>query len=225
MTRSYPSSWAAKKNAVSSTTGWIWLLELNVDGVNALRIACNYDAVVTFNGYTWYPYEVEIGEQRDDQDGRINEVDIHLCNVGLLAMPYAELGQVFNNYAKLIIVHEDTLGDATAKMETRVVVDAISGDAEKCILTCSLETPLKAQFPAERFFRTRCRFLPEYGSATGRCGYDKTLSGALATCDGSLDGANGCRAHGANESTYGRPVNHPKRFGGFPGIPAGPLQV
>lgn len=223
MAKTLPSGWATKKNRVSSTTGWIWLMELNVDGANAFRIACNYDASVTFNGYTWTPYEVSISDQRDDADGRINEVDVSIANVGLLAMDYAELGNIFNNACKLILVHEESLADPTAKLESRVRVQGISGDQMTATLTLGLESPMGLPFPLERFFRTRCRFLPEYGSATSRCGYDKTLSGALPTCDGTIDGSNGCRVHGQNESTYGRPIMHPANFGGFPGIPAGPL--
>ena len=58
--------------------------------------------------------------------------------------------------------------------------------------------------PASRIGKRYCRF--KYKDDA--CAY----TGALPTCDKSLDGPNGCIAHGDDG-------NHPERFGGFPGVP------
>ncbi len=74
----------------------------------------------------------------------------------------------------------------------------------------------RTSFPKNRLQRGHCRF----GYRSAKCGYNIPVeTGGLPTCDKSLDGPNGCEAHGANEASLGEPVIHPSRFGGAPSIP------
>lgn len=65
--------------------------------------------------------------------------------------------------------------------------------------TIGAETQLNHPIPARKQYKERCQW--RYKGA--ECGY----TGAIETCDLSLSGENGCRAH-----------DNQIRFGGFPGI-------
>jgi phage-related protein len=66
--------------------------------------------------------------------------------------------------------------------------------------------------PQDRFVAGRCRW--EFGGR--ECGYVVNSAALYTTCPKTLAG---CVARGADHANRGLPVLHPRRFGGFPGIP------
>lgn len=213
------------KNKTSRTTSWVWLVELQVDGSTAVRVAADYDAQITHRGVVWYPLAVKISDLRRDADGRVGSATLTFSNIRRYFVGYLDADKVVGKRCRLIVLDVAQAADAAAGIEEVFTVNDLEIGENDATIRIGVANPLAQPFPRERFLRTYCRFLPEYGSASSRCGYDATLPGALSTCDGTLEGANGCRVHGANEVSRGLPSLHPLRYGAFPGIGEGPIEV
>lgn len=220
MPQSIGASWVEKKNRTSSTTPWVWLLEVQIDATERLRIAA-YDTNLTYEGETWYAYPVSLAIREASSENKIPGLDVAVSNVGRLPMLYLSAGKIVGNRARVILLNADHLGASDDKAEDIYEVLGASVNEQVASFRLGLENPLGMQFPGEHYFRTRCRWLHEYGSPTGRCRFDSSLPGALPSCDGTLLSANGCRAHGDDEVARGLPRLHPRLFGGCPGIGKG----
>ena len=212
---------AIEKNKLASTSAWIMLVEVQLDATTAVRLAANYDAPVTFQGVTWYPFNVEVGALKSSTDGAIQGAEIKASNVTRVFMSYLDAGQIVGKRCRIWIY---SVAAADGYASDFVVTDATASDRDLAI-AIGLPNPAGQPAPSERFLRDTCRYLSEYGDSLKRCGYDKTLAGALASCDGTLDGANGCAAHGADETARGIFATHPGRFGAFQGLPQGIINV
>lgn len=94
---------------------------------------------------------------------------------------------------RLHIVNTAALNDPPEISESFQIVGA-SAKGYNVSIQLGAENPLRMRFPLGLQFRDRCRFVYK-GS---RCKY----AGALATCDYSYDGTNGCAAH-ANQQNFG----------------------
>lgn len=216
---------AVAKNQTTRTTAWVWLVEVQVDDTTAVRIVADYDAQVTYQGAVWYPLAAKLSDLRRDADGRVGSATITVSNVRRYFVGYLDAGKIVGRRCRLIVLDVAQASDPTAGIEEVFSINDMEIGENDATIRIGVANPLAQPFPRERFLRTYCRFLPEYGSAASRCGYDSTLVGALSSCDGTLDGANGCRVHGANEAARGLPSLHPLRFGGWPGIGEGPIEV
>ena len=213
-----------RKNYVSQTDAWVYLLEVQIDDSTALRV-CAYDAAITYQGKTWSPLRFEVSDVRATADGRIDSATISVSNVRRYFLDHYDAAAIAGRRVRLIVLSVADAADDDAGLETLYTVQSYEATARDLVLRVGTPNPMGQPVPSERYSRTHCRFLKEYGSASSRCGYDATLPGALSSCDGTLDGANGCRAHGANETSRGLPAIHPTRNGFFPGIPEGPVEV
>lgn len=100
---------------------------------------------------------------------------------------------------RLLII--SSVNPAQAEIEEHFTVSSAESDSENYSikLTLGSENPLTQRFPARLMFRNRCPW--KYRGV--ECRY----SGPLASCDYTLNGANGCDVH-----------NNSVNFGGFPGI-------
>lgn len=212
------------KNKVSHADAVVYLLELQLDGSTALRVA-RYDVPITYQGKTWSPLHFDVSNVRSASDGRIDDATVTVSNVRRYFVHYYDAAAIAGRRVRLIVLPVAEAADDDAGLETLFTVNLYEATETDLVLRIGTANPLSQPVPSERFARTHCRFLKEYGSANSRCGYDATLSGALTTCDGTLEGSNGCRAHGLNELSRGLPSLHPLRFGGFPGIGEGPIDV
>lgn len=218
-----------EKNKLTSLGSWTWLAECDIDGTDAIRI-CAHDTQLTFDGNDYHPYPMGITDIDQDTEGNINSVNLTVSNIGLLAVSYVNAGNIDGRQVYLRLVHEDHLDDSDNVIETSWQVQGISYNEEAITFKLGMVNLLNIDFPREKFFRTRCRYVSRYGGV--HCGYNTALTNLVgaqypnfssSSCDGTLDGDNGCTAHGANEVANNLPSLHPKRFGGFPGIPKGPI--
>lgn len=212
------------KNKVTQTDAWIYLLELQLDDATALRV-CRYDAAVTYQGQTYRPLAFNVGDVRSSADGRIDDATLTLSNVRRYFLSFLDVAAIAGRRVRLIVLDVAEAADDDAGLETVFTVNAFEATERDFIVRIGTPNPMAQPFPSERYNRTHCRFLKEYGRANSRCGYDATLPGALPTCDGTAEGANGCRAHGLNEVARGLPALHPLRAGFFLGILEGPIEV
>ena len=198
---------------LSNDGTWVELWTVQTTSTTALYITSNPESV-TFNGHSYDPFPMTRADIVRDSDGNISDLSVTVANVGR-EMTNAVSGLRGNSVA-LDITNTNAL--TVSYSYTFVVKDVIITDIAATLRLGSVNL-LTLDFPRERFMRTRCSWV--FGS-TG-CGYDTARSGALTTCDQTLNGANGCVAHGDDEVAAGRARLHPLRFRGYPGLMKGPF--
>lgn len=191
-----------EKNQVASAVAWVPLFEVEVIDpdtgvlVETLRFAQNTENV-TFQGqvYSKARFDFSVTEETGSQP-----------EVKLVGYDYTRAiqrrmqdhGGGIGFKVRLIVVNTGNLSAPPEITELFEVVGASQQDYAVSF-TLGAENPLTFRFPRRRQFRDRCQW--RYKGA--ECAY----AGPLGTCDFTLNGSNGCVAHGNEE-----------RFGGFPGI-------
>lgn len=191
-----------EKNRVHSAVAFVALMRINVidpdtgEHVEYLHMARN-DEDVVYQGVTYVAASFDLNV--DQEAGTVPKVSVS-------AVDYTRTIQArMQEYAggvgfevEMMIVNTDNLEQPPEVAETFRVISASSSDYIVSF-TLGAENPLALRFPFYSQHRDRCRW--RYKDA--QCGY----SGGMESCDLSLQGPNGCAAHG-NE----------RRFGGFPGL-------
>lgn len=209
-------------NKLSSTSPWIWLFEMRHSETEAYRVT-PYTRQVTFGGNIFYPAWVAIGEIPKSSDGDNATLAVTVRDPSRELQTVLDENEGFTDRVLLIqLAHSDHLADGAAFAETfRVVSTAVTW--EGATFTCGAYDLFASKVPRNLFLRSKCRwtYRSASGAITEECGYQEITQGAgLATCDKTLSGPNGCIVHGQDEVANGFERLHPRRFGGFPGIPA-----
>lgn len=214
------------KNALLQSAAWIWLVRADIDGTNGAFI-CSSDASVTYGGNVYSPYPMRV-EGFESNDDTIPYLTLVVSNAGGEISTRLEAGYLLGRTVKILLVSRSDVTKAM-NLGTYYVDEATLTDDE-CAFALGTRLRLDATFPNVRQNRTRCSYV--YGSTS--CGYIVALPNLIsgnypdfdgASCDFSLDGGNGCTAHGLNEAATGTAVRHPGRWGGEHGIPKGPARL
>lgn len=194
---------AIDKSKLASNVTYLALLEMDVlDRITGAVIETvrlvenNENYVYQGNTYVAMPFEFDLSRAKGE---------LPTLSIGITDMTQTIHGKLEETRGatdfpvRLLIVSSANPGKA--EIEESFTVTSAESDSEsyKVQLNLGSENPLAMRFPNRLQFRNRCPW--KYRGT--ECGY----SGGLASCDYTLDGANGCNAH-ANT------VN----FGGFPGI-------
>lgn len=224
-----PPSLRDPGEAPHARTDWIWLLELEVQKRTKVlppvvfRIT-TYPQLVSWppSGsspptLSWYPYPFDATAIEEDQEGNLPAIDITLDNTFRTLMRYLHAGQgMEGNAAELRLINVAGLSgplfpDQEERVWTFVIASAIASDQS---ITFRLEKPnmFQRRVPGERFSARRCRW--RFGS--DECGYPINAVAAFTTCAKTIPD---CEARGDDEVVRRLPRLHPRRFGGFPGIP------
>jgi phage-related protein len=211
MPETLASALVTLKNSLHNADGWRWLVEIDADGTNGYRLN-DGDQPLTYAGdvYQAYPFRVE--EVRAESDGSLPSVALVFASVDDEIAGQLDSGNVLDRRIRIRRVNVANLAFAIDSGDW-IALDAAL-DASSATLYVGPYPLFDSPFPALRQLRGRCPKV--YGGPD--CGYDLTRSGALTSCDYSLAD---CQAHGADEAAAGVAVRHPRRFGGFPGIPKG----
>ncbi len=195
-----------EKSKLAQTEPWLvlWQIDANKAGTKKYCLVA-HDEEVEFDGVVYSPFPIVIGESSENSEGNLPQTNVTVVDVAreITADLKAANGFVGHN-VKLIIVHKYHLDDPEAKSEATAKVLSCSRTQQNVSFRIGHTNFLGLPFPSERFTE-RCRWV--YKSY--ECGY----AGALTTCDKTLNGSNGCVAHGSDSSI------HPARYGGFPTIP------
>lgn len=220
MTRQLTASLTAEAGKLRTLNPWVALLEVEVPTSPATRyrLAANPEPIV-FNGQTYSPFPFTIGEIRTTGEGDIPVIDVTVQNASLV------IGHAIDEYdgltgqpARVLFVNTaDLLNPASVIAEDATIQNA-SVSADAVTFTLSAYSLYQLPIPAQRYVARGCRWV--FGSA--ECGYviptgaTNTVGGGFNLCRKSLAQ---CRERGADEAARSVTVLHPKRFGGFPGIP------
>jgi hypothetical protein len=193
------------KNAIISDTPWLMAVEAKVVDpetlihVETLRFVKNTENV-TLGGEEFVAGNFDLGI--DESEGVLPTISLTVVDI---TQTLQKLMQEYKGGSKSeVIVYffsAPTTDLPTPDTQYHFDVISSSADSESYSVTWVLgaENPLTLQVPSRTQTVNRCQW--RYKGE--QCGY----SGGLASCDLSLEGANGCGAHENKE-----------RFGGYPGI-------
>jgi len=190
-----------EKNKLDTTSVWLVLLQVSITDLVTLYLVPNAETV-TFNGHVYSPFGCTVEDVKSDSRGGLQEVAVHVSNVTRVISGYIETNDLRGRTVTILGVNSANLADpnATAFNES-YEINTIAVTQEFVTFNLSHVRLLQQRFPSRRFLRDNCQHLYK--------GTECAYAGAIATCDKTLEGTNGCRIH----------ANH-TRFGAFPGMPS-----
>jgi phage-related protein len=205
--RTLPAPLLAQLRTSETDEPWLILFEIEIDGTDYYRLV-KYTQPVTWCGKTFNPFPVELGEFRTDADGTLPSVQVTVSNITReVELEMDEHDGLADKNVAIYIVHKDFLDDPRMASVYRGKIGSASYDNRAAVFQLVFPGLMNAPHPPWRYSRTRCRWV--YKSV--ECGY----LGTLATCTKTLAD---CVVHGDDDEANSRPVLHPLRFGGQPGI-------
>jgi phage-related protein len=190
------------KNRITSSAVWVALLKIDVvdpntrEVVETIHLARNEESIL-FGGQNYQAANFQI--QIDQKQGEDPSVTLTAQDQTRFIQSRMEAmtGGVFSQVT-LLIVNSERL-DKPAELEHTFEVVNSSTKNYVVSFTLGAENPLAILFPKHRQSKERCAWRYKgYG-----CGY----AGAMPTCDYTLEGPNGCKAH-----------NNSINFRGLPGL-------
>lgn len=191
------------KNRIASDSTFLLCLEVDVKDIDnpstiletLYLVSNNEDRTLGGNLYTAFPFQVDFKYEAGAQaDLTVIARDISKDLQGRMQRHNGGVG--FE--VRMKVFHQDATNGSPDFEEVFQVIGSSSSDYT---VTWNLgaENLLDRNFPSRRQYRDRCSW--SYKSA------DCSYAGALETCDYTLNGANGCKAH-----------SNTLNFGGFPGL-------
>lgn len=198
-------------NSFSSDSAWLIALKIHVRNhqtgaeVAIIRVVNNTEITrIEDEDYEPMSFTIDVKETTN----QLPSVSITIQDQAEVVAPYMQrYGGGVGFDVDLMIVRADTAAAVPSEatyVEPELVefFQVITSGYKDYVASWSLgtENPLRRMFPLRKQEQDQCSFM--YKQA-GTCGY----TGSKPSCDLSLDGANGCRAH-----------NNTKNYGGYPGI-------
>lgn len=209
-----------RQRLVTSTDkAWVEVWQFLYDETNLVgAFVTSNPTQVTFAGTPYKPFPIGRAEIIVDNTGDVQELLVTVCNVDLMMEGVSSI--IGGTRAILRIVNTNYLVNPEDCIKKEYKVKEVEPQDAVMLLHLRPDNPLEADFPTGKFTRGRCEWLSEYGGIM--CQYDLTRAGAIATCDGTYGGPNGCIVHGDDEVAAGKPRLHPNNFGAFPATLKGP---
>jgi phage-related protein len=202
MTTSLSVASIIEKNRLSSAVPWLIMLDIAVIDPNTLVTASTLHLVrnpdpVTYNGNTYAPaaFDIELKSQAGEQQTISLSITDYTLTVQKQMQDY---GGGVGFLITVMVVNAGNLTQSPEVIEYFQVTGAETANYV-CTFTLGAENNITKTFPRRRQTKDYCQF--RYKGA--ECGY----AGSMPSCDLSLDGPNGCRAH-----------DNVVHFGAFPGI-------
>lgn len=202
MSRSLSIASIIEKNRLASDTPYLVALDIGVidpntgSTVETLYVVNNTENI-TWNGNTYSAAAFDI--EMKSESGQLVEVQLSIKDyTRLVQQRMQQYGGGVGFNVTVSIINSGNLAQGAEVQEFFEVTGAESNEYV-CSFTLGAENAVAKTFPRRRQSRDYCQW--RYKSAD--CGY----TGTAPSCDLTLNGANGCKAH-----------NNSIRFGGFPGI-------
>lgn len=225
-----PDSFDSKEE-MHSADAYQWFVELQlqkafrtppstITPAMLLRVCSHHESVTwplsSPTAKVWEPFNFAISPMTTNQEGDLPTVQLTVDNVGRnLMLPLHEGNGLEGNYCHVYLVPRSGLSVAYPNHEYRLFqFQVASASADDEVVTFKLERAnfFTRQVPQDRFSARRCR----WGFGGDECGYVQNAVATYTDCDKTLAK---CIERGQDHAARGLPVLHPRRFGGFPGIP------
>lgn len=217
----FPVSLYSAKNDLAILPSFVWMYEVTLpeDPPRRIRLISS-SSQLQYRGNTYYPFPITHRGMEENLEGDTRGLSVTASNVSREVSTYLEqYDGLIGQPARVICTTREAAesGDDRAAIQQDFRVTQCSATADTITWKLDDLNLYNDSFPAQRCHRTFCRW--QYRSA--QCGYSVPESSGqyLASCDKTLDGPNGCKAHGVSEAAANLEEIHPGRFGGFPGIP------
>ena len=230
MVRTLPPSMIAEKNRIETPQAWMWLFEVFFAHATLVLHLVNNEEAIEFGGDTYQPFPIGFKEIEETSQGDLPTVTIMVGNVSQEIMSFLEeFDGMRDEKVTIRLVNTATNADATAKVESTFRIRSASADHEKATFELAVHPMFELDWPYQRFLRQSCRW--RFGSRECGWGFTEGIPGIVppqavvdagnnsSSCDKTLNGANGCVAHGLLYSTAGETSLWPRRAGFFPLIP------
>lgn len=218
--RSLPEQFRAQLKKLNNDQAFLLLYEIRVGGGDMALHVVNNEEPVTFDGLTYQPFPITIGQTSEDTETTLPTPTLTVANIT------REVQAFILHYRGLLdetvfvrLVSEATLGDSGSVDVFEAQIEGLTSDREKVVFTLTQLQVLNLDFPNRRFARARCPFV--WGSKECGWGYVPGLPGLnppsgvqIGTpCDKGLDTPSGCRVQGQKYTDAGHTALHPDRFG------------
>ncbi|MEO2122084.1 MAG: hypothetical protein ABGY10_01955 [bacterium] len=214
MARDLHADMKIAKNLIASDKAWIVLFEISVSDIEIFRLTNNEEAV-TFNSLVYSPFPIMMETMEESGQGDLPYINVTVSNVERVLNNYMEQRNgLLDQKVKMQLVNEANLINDAASITINLVIRETTVTENAITFRLSHHPFFEIDMPHQRFYRGRCR----WAFKSTQCGWTG-LATDSDTCDKTLDGANGCQAHGDTTTADGGTASHPARFGGFPGIP------
>lgn len=202
MPKSFSVANVIEKNKLATGEAFLVLLEIilvdtTTGGVVDTIYVVNNNENITYdlNIYQAFPFDLQLSQE----SGGVPEISLTATDFQKILISH--MNSLSGGTGSSVIVRVVNSGNLSAEPEleeTFEVIDASASDY-KINVKLGAENALRKNFPRGVQMRDRCRW--RYKGT--ECGY----VGAIASCDLSLQGANGCAAH-----------DNTLNFGGYPGL-------
>lgn len=200
-----------KSQKLHSDSAWIWLFEIEV-GSSEVAFLTPYDEQVVFDGDTYQPFPMTVPTVPEAGTTNANSTTMTVHNVDDLLTNRLRDDELIGNKIRIRIVHEDHLSETDIIAHEATILGAESVREQAAIkFTIGARNWINKIF-GRRFLRNRCHH--SFGSSA--CGYNTSRAGSLQLCGRTFTD---CEERGDDEETNGLLRLHPRRFGGFKGLP------
>lgn len=214
---------ASKQLAVSQPFIWLVEVEVPTDPATRYRLT-NYNETVQRGTNSdgdpveFSPYPIAFGNLRATNAADLESITINVANVALELMENLEAydGLVGQPVA-LRLVNLEGLADENAELRFDGQVTGVVVNERVATFTVGCPNLTKSLFPRNRYVAHHCQW--RFGSP--ECGYiipavpGETVGTGFSTCGRTLAQ---CEERGDDEDARGLTIQHPERFGGYPGI-------
>lgn len=197
---------------------WCWQIDLQLNEPptpsTRTRIV-QYNEQIDLEGVgTFYPWPVQQSDLVEDTEGNLPTLTLTLDNrTRFYAGFLLDLDGLIGNTARVWLASTLALRAQDAeRLDFRIRSAAMSSEA--ITLELRAEKLFDVRVPSERFESRRCRWADDFGGE--ECGYIVNDAAAYTSCSGTLED---CELRGLDEASRRLPVRHPRRWGGFQGIP------
>lgn len=199
-----------EKNKLTSGSVWLVALEIKIPSVDETIRIVNNNEDITWNSYTWQRFPFELDEVSENGNAETSQFQIKVGNINNIIGSYI---QQYDSHIKkngyeaitidLFILNSKDLENTTAVYSTSLVLASSSINTQEVTFTVSAKNLYNAITPISRMFPNSCRF--KFKSIQCSYGGDElSCSKTLARC---------------------RELNNSSRFGGFPSIGTGGVNV
>ncbi len=227
MTLDHPFEFVAANIFTAQPDPYLWLLEvLNPQGgpvfavggsLSTIRVTPNATPV-TFDGKTYDPFPLQIGQLRRDDQGGSGPIDLTFSNTTKEVMQLVKANDFFRDHRiKMLLVHSAYLASPSSKVTIPGTVTDVNASWNAVTLIVSAYNDLGYDVP-QRLLTRRCGLV--YRGA--ECGFTldvgPPLNDVLGSCPKTLFA---CTQRGVLELAAAITVNHPLNFGGKEGLPVG----
>lgn len=160
--RSFTEAFIEKLNAKTAGGKFIKTAILTVTTSPLVqRFFADHDAEVVFNGITYERIGMAWGDYEVSRRMPFPTTSVTVPNLGGEVIAYVETTPLLDHDIVLQLVHQDLLGDVTAKDERKFIINSIAANDLASTFNCGLNMGLQDRFPRERILRSEFPAIPE----------------------------------------------------------------